>query len=119
VSKTTTKIDTVSLTGKSGRHYEFRMYVWETKFKAVPGVYLVASRSIEPGQKPAYTALFIGAAADLSKPLKSHPRAECFQMYYANVVGVLREDSEDERQHMVADLVDGLAPACNASDGEW
>jgi len=119
VSKTTTKIDTVTLTGKSGQPYEFRIYVWETKFKTVPGVYLVASRSIEPGQKPAYVPLFVGAAADLSKSLKNHPRGECFQMYYANVVGVLREERDGERERIVADLVDGLAPPCHSSDGEW
>jgi len=116
---TTTKIDTVSLTGRSGRHYEFRMYVWETKFKSVPGVYLVASRSIEPGQKPTYSPLFVGAAVDLSKPLKNHARGECFQLYYANVVGVLREERDGERDQIVADLIDGLAPPCNSTEGDW
>lgn len=119
MAKTTTKIDTVSLTGRSGRQYEFRVYVWDTKFKSVPGVYLVASRSIEPGQKPVYSPLFVGAAGDLSKPLKKHPRAECFQMYLANVVGVLREDGENERVEIAADLVDGLTPPCNSTESEW
>jgi hypothetical protein len=119
LAKITTKIDNVSLTGRSGRQYEFRMYVWDTKFKSLPGVYLVASRSMEPGQKPIYSALFVGAAGDLSKALKSHPRAECFQMYYANVVGVLREERDGEREQIAADLVDGLAPPCNATDTEW
>ena len=114
----TTKIDTVTLTGRSGRHYEFRMYVWNTKFKSLPGVYLVASRSIEPGQKATYAPLFIGAAGDLSKPLKNHPRNDCFQMYYANVVGVLGEERDGEREQIVADLVDSLAPPCNSTEGE-
>lgn len=119
MAKTTTKIDTVSLTGRSGRQYEFRMYVWETKFKSLPGVYLVASRSMEPGQKPIYSPLFVGAAGDLSKPLKNHPRAECFQMYYANVVGVLREERDGEREQIVADLVESLTPPCNSTETEW
>ena len=115
----TTRIDTVSLTGRSGRHYEFRVYVWNTRFKSLPGVYLVASRSIEPGRKATYAPLFIGAAGDLSKPLKNHPRNDCFQMYYANVVGVLREERDTEREQIVADLVDSLAPPCNSTDAEW
>ena len=119
MAKTTTKIDTVNLTGRSGRQYEFRVYVWETKFKSLPGVYLVASRAIEPGQKPTYSTLFVGATGDLSKALKSHPRAECFQMYYANVVGVLREERDGEREQIAADLVETLTPPCNLTDAEW
>ncbi len=115
----TTRIDTVSLAGRSGRQYEFRIYVWDTKFKAVPGVYLVAARGIEPGQKATYTPLFFGAAGDLSKALRNHPRSDCFQMHLANVVGVLREEIEHERAHIVADLVAHLAPPCHSNDTEW
>jgi hypothetical protein len=115
----TTRIDTVSLTGRSGRQYEFRMYVWDTKFKALPGVYVVAARTIEPGQKATYAPLFIGAAGDLSRALKNHPRNDCFQMYLANVVGVLREELDGARDDIAADLVDGLAPPCNTNDSEW
>jgi hypothetical protein len=93
------------------------MYVWETKFKAVPGVYVVASRAKDPDKEATYTTLFVGAAADLSKALKSHPRTECFEMYYANVVGVLREERDDQREQIVTDLTESLAPACNAT--EW
>src|ERR1043165_8466777 len=54
-----TKIDTLSYTGRSGRAYDFRIYVWETRFKSLPGVYVVASRSMEPGKEPQYSPLFI------------------------------------------------------------
>lgn len=112
----TTKIDAVSFTGRSGRSYAFRIYVWGTRFKPVAGVYIVASRSIDPGAAPTYEPVFIGMAGDLSEILKDHPRSECFEMYYANVVGVLQIDDEQERAAMFADLVNGLAPPCNAQD---
>lgn len=114
----TTRIDTVTLTGHSGRPYDFRIYVWDTKFKTLPGVYVVASRSIEPGKQAVYTPLFVGAATDLSKAMKSHPRSDCFEMYYANVIGVLKHEEEAERERIVADLVEALGPACNATDGD-
>ena len=114
----TTKIDAVTFAGASGKQYEFRVYVWGTKFKALPGVYLVASRTIEPGESPRYEAVFVGAATDLSKTFKSHPRAECFQMYYANVIGVLKEPDAGAREKICADLVEALAPPCNADDAE-
>jgi hypothetical protein len=112
----TTKIDELTLAGRSGQRYEFRIYVWTTKFKAVAGVYVVAARTIEPGQKAKYEPLFVGAAKNLSAVLKDHPREECFQMYLANVIGVLKEDNEEARTTILADLLDGLAPACNAPD---
>ena len=110
----TTKIDQVAFVGSSGRRYDCRIYVWDTKFKSVPGVYVVASRTMDPGQPPRYEALFVGEAADLSAALKSHPRDECFQMYYANVVGVFKEENAAKRAAVLADLLAGLAPPCNA-----
>jgi hypothetical protein len=112
----TTKIDDVAFAGRSGQRYDFRIYVWDTKFKAVAGVYVVASRTMEPGQPAQYAPLFVGEAADLSTALKSHPRDECFQMYYGNVVGVLKEDNEERRAAILEDLLAGLAPPCNAPD---
>ena len=113
-----TKIDGVTFTGRSGQAYDFRVYVWDTKFKALPGVYVVASRSIAPGEAPRYEPLFVGPAPDLSKALKAHARTDCFQLHYANVVGVLQEPDADAREQIVADLVAGLRPPCNAPDAD-
>ncbi len=114
----TAKIDAVTFTGRSGRGYPFRIYLWDTKFKAVPGVYVVASRSIEPGAAPRYDAVFVGMSPDLSKALKAHSRSDCFQMYYANVVGLLLENDAEERSAITEDLVAALEPPCNAPDAE-
>jgi hypothetical protein len=109
----TTKIDQVAFVGSSGRSYDCRIYVWDTKFKAVPGVYIVASRTKDPGQPARYEALFVGEAADLSAALKDHPQHECFQMYYANVIAVLKEENARTRAAILADLEAGLSPPCN------
>jgi hypothetical protein len=108
----------VTFTGHSGRSYPFRIYVWDTKFKPLAGVYVIAARSIEPGQAAHYAPVFVGMGGDLSKVLDKHPRTDCFQLHYANVIGVLKQDDEAARATVVADLVDGLAPPCNAPDAE-
>ncbi|HEX5047241.1 MAG TPA: hypothetical protein VFX89_08990 [Gammaproteobacteria bacterium] len=113
-----TKIDAVSFTGTSGRTYDFRIYVWDTRFKSLPGVYVVASRSLEPGDKPRYSPLFVAPADDLSKALKEHARADCFQLHYANVIGVLKEADAHAREQIAADLVGALRPPCNAPDAD-
>jgi hypothetical protein len=114
----TSKIDAVAFAGASGSQYEFRVYVWDTKFKSLPGVYVVASRTVEPGANPRYESVFVGAAADLSKAFKSHPRSECFQMYYANVIGVLKEADPSAREKISADLIKSLSPPCNSDNAE-
>jgi hypothetical protein len=113
---TTSKIDAITLTGRSGKSYPFRIYVWETKFKSVAGIYVVASRAIEPGRAATYEPLFIGHSADLSKAFKDHPRGDCFQLYYANVIGVIKEANDAARAEVVDDLVAALAPPCHAAD---
>ena len=108
-----TKIDEIAFAGGSGARYDFRVYVWETKFKPIPGVYVVAARTIEPGQPPQYQPLFVGETADLATAFRDHSRDECFQMYYGNVVGVLKESDDARRTSILADLIAGLAPPCN------
>jgi hypothetical protein len=111
-----TKIDQIELAGDSGARYDFRVYVWETKFKAIPGVYVVAARTIEPGQPPHYQPLFVGETADLATAFRDHARDECFQMYYGNVVGVLKEGDDARRTSILADLLAALVPPCNGAD---
>jgi hypothetical protein len=60
--------------------------------------------------------LFVGESVDLSATFRSHPRNECFQMYLGNVVGVLKESDGSRRASILADLLDGLAPPCNAAE---
>jgi hypothetical protein len=37
-------------------------------------------------------------------------------MYYANVVGVLKEEDDSRRARILNDLLEGLAPPCNSPD---
>jgi hypothetical protein len=112
----TARIDAVTFVGRSGKRYDFRVYIWGTQFKSLPAVFVVASRHIEPGESPRYEPLFVGATQDLSKTLEGHPRTDCFQMYYANVVGVLKEGDPATRERITQDLLESLAPPCNAAE---
>jgi hypothetical protein len=113
-----TRIDAVTFVGRSGKRYAFRVYVWDTPFKSLPAVFVVASRHIEPGKDPSYEPIFVGATADLTKTFDGHPRTDCFQMYYANVVAVLKETDTGTRERISQDLIASLAPPCNADDAE-
>ena len=114
----TTRLDVLALKGRSGRSYDFRIYVWNTRFKPLPGVYAILSRSIEPGEPARYDTIYVDAADDVSSVLNGHPRSDCFAMYYANVIGVFKHPEPAGRQAIVDDLVAGLAPPCNGADAD-
>ncbi len=114
----TTKIDSITLSGASGAEYTLRIYVWETAFKAVPGVYVVASRDVDPNRSTSYTPIFVGTTDDLSTAFGAHPRSECFQMYLANVIGVVHQKDAAVRARIADDLIAALAPPCNSPDEE-
>jgi hypothetical protein len=103
----TTKIDEVAFAGRSGTRYDFRIYVWETKFKAVPGVYVSVANHRAGPTCAVHAPLQPARRPDLAA-LKRHPRDECFQMYYGNVVGVLKEDDDARRTSILTDLLGGL-----------
>ncbi|HZF28959.1 MAG TPA: hypothetical protein VE907_07565, partial [Gammaproteobacteria bacterium] len=76
------------------------------------------SRSVEPGDEPHYSPLYVGPAEDLSKALKQHARGDCFQLHYANVIGVLKEPDARVREQIAADLIGSLDPPCNSADAD-
>ncbi|HEX7080135.1 MAG TPA: hypothetical protein VF329_03900 [Gammaproteobacteria bacterium] len=109
-----TRIDTVSFTGRSGRRYEFRLYVWATRFKPIPAVYVVTERSVEPNTSPTYRPVFVGSTSDMSRIFDGHPHQDCFDLYYANTIAVLQEADAAARARIEEDLAGALAPPCNS-----
>jgi hypothetical protein len=111
-----TKLDTAVFTGRSGREYEFRIYVWENEFIPSPAVYVVTERTIEPGQAPAYRPLYVSQTPDISGVFENHPKNECFQLHYANTIAIIPEADESERVRIEEDLIAALQPPCNTDD---
>ncbi len=110
------KLGTLALTGRSGRSYEFRLYVWRTVLKAVPAVYVVTERVIEPQREPTYNVVFVGNTEDVSGIFGGHVQQDCFDLHYANALGVLHEPDPAQREAIERDLVDALSPPCNVGE---
>ena len=110
------KLDTATFTGRSGREYSFRIYPWEHQFKALPAVYVVTERAVEPNSAPTFSPVYVGLTADLSQIFAGHEKHECFQMYYANTIAVLPEADAAGRARIEQDLVAALNPPCNGGD---
>ncbi len=110
------KLGTLPLTGRSGRRYEFRLYVWRTALRAVPAVYVVTERVVEPQCEPTYNVVFVGSTEDISDLFQGHTQQDCFDLHYANTVGVLHEPDAVIREAIERDLVEALSPPCNSGD---
>lgn len=109
-------LDTVTLAGKSGQTYQLRIYAWKHPFKVLAGVYAVMERAIEPGSAPAYSTVYVGETDNVRTVFASHAKSECFEMHYANTIGVLPESDPAQRAAIVYDLCAALDPPCNRKD---
>jgi hypothetical protein len=109
-------LDTVNLVGKSGRSYGFRIYPWKHAFKRLSGVYAVMERVIESRSTPTYSTIYVGETENLAAMFSGHDKSECFEMYYANTIGVFAEQDAAQRAAIADDLRAALDPPCNRAD---
>ena len=109
-------IDTVTLAGKSGRTYQLRIYPWKHPFKQLAAVYAVMERGIESRSTPTYSTIFVGETENIRTVFAGHDKGECFEMYYANTIGVLPEPDAAWRATIADDLRAALDPPCNRTN---
>lgn len=107
------KLDSIQLRGRSGREYGFGVYLWGHHFKPASAIYIVMERRLEPDGIEQYLPVYLGEAADLSRAIEDHPRAECFQAYLANTIAVLKKEDSESRKMVVEDLLGIIKPPCN------
>jgi len=113
------RLESFTILSRSGQTYKFYMYVWGNRFKRLPGVYLVAERTVEPGEEPKYRAIYVGETIDISSISETHEKYDCFQVHYANTIGVLPEVAPEERTSIVFDLISFLRPPCNLRNDDY
>lgn len=106
----------MTLAGKSGRTYQLRVYPWKHPFKPLSVVYAVMERIIESRSTPSYSTIYVGEAENVRTVFANHEKRECFEMYYANTIGVLVEPESAWRAAIVNDLRAALDPPCNRTD---
>jgi len=100
---------TVTLTGASGRNYDFEVYPWDTQFNHVGAVYCVLRRKPEGN----FNIIYIGQTGDLSERFGDHHKQQCFDRNGKTHIGVYPEPSEARRLTIEADLLGKYKPACN------
>lgn len=105
----------VTAVGQSGTRYSFLLQPFAGFHpQSLPGVYLVCR---EAGYVT--TALYVGESSDLSvrvgSALGSHHALDSWRRHGATHIGVMyTTGSEVARLQIERDLINGLAPTCNA-----
>jgi hypothetical protein len=105
---TDTTTATTTLTGDSGRKYEFEVYALDAELDAVGAVYAVTRRD---GDR--HVPLYFGQTGDISVRLSGHHKSECFDENDADCLCVHRDDELDSRLKKELDLMIRHHPACN------
>ncbi|TQF00205.1 MAG: GIY-YIG nuclease family protein [Spiribacter salinus] len=105
---TATAVETVTLTGKSGRNYKFMIYPRTTAWAHVPGVYVVLR-----DKGATWGTIYIGQTDDLAARLASHHKEPCFNRHGWTHLGYHHESSEAQRRIIEQDLLARYICPCN------
>ncbi len=107
------KIGTITLTGVSGKKYEFNIYPFGTEFEAIGAVYYISKRTEKPDGGGEHSGIYIGQTSDMSERFDSHHKADCFNEHQANCHSIYREDNQEKRLLIEEDLIKEYKPPCN------
>ena len=98
-------LNTLILTGTSGKEYNFNVYPLDTQFKAVGAVYYISKRTVESNGQVHHECLYIGQTKDLSKQFQGNQRNACFDQLSANCISTHYEENEHVRLAIETDLI--------------
>lgn len=107
------KISVLTLTGTSGKKYEFNVYPFDTNFKAFGAVYYVSKRTKKLNGGGSHSPIYIGQTSDMSDRFDNHHKATCFTRHDANCLSIHQEEDELERIRNEKDLIEAYDLPCN------
>jgi len=107
------KISDLTLTGKSGKKYDFEVYSIDTAFNEVAAVYAVTKRYKNSSNEFKHTVIYIGQTDNLKERHDNHHKEECFKRNDANCICVHQDSNEKSRLAKEADLIAAYDPPCN------
>jgi hypothetical protein len=100
---------TLSLTGKSGKIYAFELYVLNTSFREVGGLYAFSKQATAT----THTIIYIGHTQDLSSRFTNHHKEECIDGQGATYISVCQMPNEIDRLVAEKDLLANYNCPCN------
>ncbi len=105
-------VGTLTLTGESGKKYEFTVYGMGTAFISVAAVYAVTKRVKDSDDSYTHSTIYIGETSDLKEQFENHHKQDCFDEKKANCVCVHPDDSQLSRLEKESDLLKNYSCPC-------
>lgn len=103
------QLETIKLLGCSKQEYEFNIYNYGTKFKAVGGVYFISKVNNEG----VHSTIYLGITNDLSTRFDNHHKEMCFIDNEVNRISILVEENEENRIEIEKDILCKYDFKCN------
>ena len=107
------KLSSITLSGKTGKKYEFAAYPRTDTFKALGAIYFMTKRVAKQDGTGTHTWIYVGETGDLSKRPLNHHRKDCFDRHGANCVLLYLEKDPDTRLKIEKDIMEAYDPPCN------
>jgi hypothetical protein len=99
--------------GKSQVDYLFTASSLDTQFAEVGAVYFITRRFVNEHGEALYEGIYVGHTANLAEFNTRNRVHSLCEKLGANCICVHREDSEDDRVAIEADLIAEYIPPCN------
>lgn len=93
--------------------YDFKVFSIDEKFEPVQAVYIISRRITDRRKRGHHKMVCIGQTASLSESIKKHKKDKCIKQNQANVICLLKEENEQNRLRIEADLREAHSIACN------
>jgi hypothetical protein len=112
VNKKAKPISSAVLRGKSGK-YDFEVFPLDANFEAISAIYVISKRTTDKRKRGHHKLVCIGQTESIADGIKEHKKDKCIKQFEANVVCLLKEESEKNRLKIAADLREAHQISCN------
>lgn len=112
VKKKIKPIGSAVVRGKTGR-YDFEVFPLDAELKDGSAIYVISKRITDKGGRGHHKFVCIGQTESLLGEIKKHKKDKCIKNHKANVICLLREESETNRVKIETDLREAHTIFCN------
>ena len=107
------KIGEATVSGASGKEYDFDAYTLDTQFKNIGAVYIFTKRIVDADGDGIHTFLCIGETGDLADTIANREKQPCAKQHSVNCICVHADDNENSRKAKETDLRQAYKTPCN------
>ena len=110
--KKSPKISEAIFRGKKSL-YSFEVFPLTAELEETSGIYVISKRKTDKSGKSHHAFVCIGQTDSITGEIKKHQKGKCVKQHAANVVCLLKESNEKNREKIEADLKAAHATVCN------